>query len=155
MKKELNRSYSYGELEGELFFFIELKDRPSQKTLRIIKEAFKGRERDLRIISFKSKYLNIVKAFNPQFKTLKVSLLKPFLMMDRLEDGGFKYDGYSLLYSKRNLKFLKKANRYNIESSVWTVNDRLGMERSFNKDIKFITTNFPATCWEIKNFIVR
>jgi len=123
-----------------IFIFLELKDIPSKETLELIKNIFMDRDEFLRIISLNNKALKKVQKYG--FMTQKLSLFKPVIK---------RYKSYGLLSTKRNIKFLSK-NKF--ETSVWTVNNPVKMKKAMDMGIKFITTDHPDICLEVKSLLI-
>ena len=126
------------------FFLVELKDFPSDKTLRILKEYFDSHPNFLRVISFKKSiqnYFAFLKKQDPFWA--KVNFLKLSVTKTSPEE----VDGVNIRFPRVGLNKWVKKNK-NKELGVWNVFSKKQIERANNLKIKFITTDNPILCLE-------
>ena len=126
------------------FFLIELKDFPSTKTIRLLKEYFNSHPHFLRIISFKKSiqdYFSILKKQDPFWTEVK------FLKLSVLKASSDEADGINIRFPRVGLgKWVQKNKKK--ELGVWNVSSKKQIQRAYQLKIKFITTDDPLLCIE-------
>jgi glycerophosphoryl diester phosphodiesterase len=127
--------------------FLELKDKPSEKTAQLVYNYYKEKINSLRVIAFnKGDYKTLrsadksLKSFWKQVKFLKLSV-KPWALT-KIYGVNVSMPGY-----KTRRKFFKRFRR---ELSVWTVNKVKNLEMLFKDKVDYITTDNLETCLSLK-----
>ena len=126
------------------FFFIELKDYPSVKTLRLLKKHFQLKPQFLRVISFKKSVQTlfaILKKQDPFWD--KVKFLRLYLSKRTTS----KVDGLNIKFPITGLKKWVRKNKKR-ELGVWNVISAKQIIKADKLKIKFITTDDPVLCLE-------
>lgn len=134
---------SLSELLAELEYypgklFIELKDKPSRKFAEVIANSRFPTER-MRVISFRLKFLQVVRDLFPEIESLRLSKFIPFLAWTRGMNVHFPLNPFSIL-----------ARWLGYENGVWTVNDLKRLRKYHKRNIDYITTDELELCLEAK-----
>ncbi len=126
------------------FFLIELKDFPSTKTIRLLKEYFNSHPHFLRVISFKKSiqnYFSVLKKQDPFWAEVK------FLKLSISKASSDEVDGLNIRFPRIGLNKWVQKNK-NKELGVWNVFSAKQIQRAHQLKIKFITTDDPLLCLE-------
>jgi|GEM_PF-2127276 len=121
--------------------FIEFKDIPSLTTMELI-ESYLGPSMDrVRLLSFKSKALDVAYQYSDKFPLLSKS--KAFQLYVFFKKPKNDY-GLNVRFGRGRLK--KMAKHEDRETSVWTVNGGGKILEAASKKVDFITTNSLELC---------
>lgn len=133
-------------LETEnLYTFLEIKDYPNQRTIKLIEKYNNQKPELLRVISFKSKALKVLKklrkksGFWNEVELMRVYKFLPFSFSDY---------GVDIYFKTRFMAWLPKL--FGKEVGVWTVDTDKDLKKILKKKIKFVTTNNVKRCMELK-----
>lgn len=118
--------------------FIELKDKPSAEFAAVIAASKFPVER-IRFISFRLKFLQVVRDFFPGIESLRLSKFIPFLAWTRGMNVHFPLHPFSILS-----RWLGHKN------GIWTVNSLKRLRKYHNRKIDYITTDELELCLEVK-----
>lgn len=134
--------------QSNMLVFLELKDKPTLKTKKLIQQYFSNSPERLRIISFKARFFDHLKKVSSNnmifWNQVKFLKLKVF-------PWGLKKDyGYNICLAtyKKKRKLMSNMNQ---EVSVWTANNSKDIKLLIKDDIDFITTDNTELCLELKN----
>lgn len=130
--------------DSNTFLFIEVKDKPSASTLADIKQ-FVTYPKKVRIIGLRRKNLKPFKKLRKhdeywqQTKLFKVAILPiPY----------FINYGFNSYY--RTIKWLRLYKKKTKEYGIWTIDKEKQLKKAFLRGFKFLTTNKPALCLQVK-----
>lgn len=130
----------------DLFIFIELKDRPTSRTFELIETFMNNNPNRVRVISFKYKFLKLVKKlsnvsdFWKEIKTLWVT---------KLVGRSWRSNGADVNHFFRfNLWIQRLMGK---ETAVWTVDKEKRLKKLLKSKVDFITTNNPKHCMDLKD----
>jgi glycerophosphoryl diester phosphodiesterase len=130
-------------LSGEnIIAVIELKDKPTQITTDIIEHFYSGLEDKLRVISFKTKFLDKIWESSEFFQN--VSFLKLYKILIK-SNKKYGINIYSPL-----MKLSLKSNKRGLENGTWTIDKPEKIKKAMDLGINLITTNDPALCMSLK-----
>ncbi len=118
--------------------FVEVKDYPSELFIELIKNSELDFEQ-IRFISFKTKYLRVLRRKMKKIKSLRLSRFVPFFQFRR----GMNVDAPLRKYTLFSRVFGQ-------ESGVWTINDSKALQEIHQKKIDFITTDQIKQCLQAK-----
>lgn len=124
-------------------YFIELKDRPNSNLKDVILDAGIDFNR-IRFISFRLKFLNMVREFFPNIDSLRLSKFIPFLAWSR---------GMNVHYPLKPFSWLARFLGH--ENGVWTVNDFERLIKYHKRKLDFITTDELQLCLEAKEVSLK
>jgi len=121
---------------------IELKDAATDSDLKLLEHYFRGQYERLKIISFKSKYLNSVREKEWDYEFLmEVPLI---LLAEILPFGASKLDGVDLHFvTKAEINYFRNQGQI---VGVWVYDDPLKILKLLNLGVDFVTTNKPRAC---------
>ena len=126
------------------FFFVELKDFPSIKTIKLLKEYFNSHPHFLRVISFKKSiegYFSVLKKQDPFWAEVK------FLKLSVAKSSSDEADGVNIRFPRTGLNKWVQKNKKK-ELGVWNVSSEKQIKLANELKIKFITTDDPLLCIE-------
>ncbi|WP_417336517.1 glycerophosphodiester phosphodiesterase [Halobacteriovorax marinus] len=129
----------------DLYTFLELKDSPNTRSIQLIEEYNRQKPELLRVISFESKALRVLKKlrqisdFWRDVELMRVYKFLPFSFSDY---------GVDIYYKTRFMAWLPRL--FGKELGVWTVDEDKDLRRVIKRKIKFITTNRVERCMELK-----
>lgn len=131
--------------------FVELKDRPTAETSRILRENYSTRPDLLKIISFSNKSMDALQDGTPFWREISYLLLTPVnpagffrRFFDRRRSG----DGISIRaesFSTRTFTGFKDL------ISVWTVNAPAALKKFFDLKVDYITTDNLQECVRLRS----
>jgi len=131
--------------DKDLYTFVELKDTPSHKTLKVIEKFNSQKPELLRLISFKSKSLKVAKKLRKKNSFWRaVRLMRVY---KALPIGFSNYD-IDIYYKTRFMAWLPRL--LGKEVGVWTVDEYKDLKKVMKTKVSFITTNKLDTCLELK-----
>lgn len=129
----------------DLYLFIELKDRPGKKTFEIIEKFTVNNPDRVRVISFKYKFLKIIRKLsdiNEFWKEIKT------LWVTKFTARSWRTAGSDVNHFFRfNLWFQRLLGK---ETAVWTVDSEKRLKKLLRSKVDFITTNKPELCLSLK-----
>lgn len=128
--------YELRDYKGLLF--IELKDKPSKNFEDVI-TASGFDVNQIRFISFRLKFLQMVRDFFPAIESLRLSKFIPFLAWTR---------GMNVHYPLKPFTWLARILGH--ENGVWSVNDSRRLTRYHKRKVDFITTDKLRLCLDLK-----
>lgn len=129
----------------DLYVFIELKDRPTDKTFEIIERYMASSPNRVRVISFKYKFIKLIhKLFDPSgfWSEIKTMWITKVFGWTRRSNGA---DVNHLFRFNLWLQRLRGK-----ETAVWTVDKEKSLRKLLKANIDFITTNKPELCLDLK-----
>ncbi|PIP88926.1 MAG: hypothetical protein COW01_05050 [Bdellovibrionales bacterium CG12_big_fil_rev_8_21_14_0_65_38_15] len=115
-------------------YFVELKDKPSHLFKDVVESSGVDFSR-LRFISFRLKFLQVVRDFIPESQSLRLSKFIPFFAWSR---------GMNVHYPLKPFTWL--ARMLGHENGVWTVNDYERLLKYHKRKVDFITTDEIELC---------
>jgi len=126
--------------------FIELKDRPTEYTRKVIAHYFRNNPENLRLIAFDTPNMDFLKAgedvnFWSKVKGLDLSLA-PFRLDPRY--------GVNIMNRLYRLRSQAWYHRRNFETSVWTIVKEKRIRKFLKLGVTFITTDDVEMCQRIK-----
>ena len=134
-------------LERTTFFtgsyFIELKDKPSS-TFREVIDSSGADFQKIRFISFRLKFLSVVRDFFPSIESLRLSKFIPFLAWSR---------GMNVHYPLKPFSWLARILGH--ENGVWTVNSLKKLIKYHKRKVDFITTDELQLCLDAKEMSLK
>lgn len=128
--------FALEDYQGKLF--IELKDKPSLQFAQVIEASQFPVER-IRFISFRLKFLQVVRDFFPGIESLRLSKFIPFLAWTRGMNVHFPLHPFSIL-----------SRLLGHENGIWTVNDPKRLRKYHKRKVDYITTDELELCLEAK-----
>ena len=125
-------------LQGKnMTVFVELKDKPSPQTIKLL-SAFEGDHKlNLRVISFKEDALSLI-TDTEQTKEVKTLLLSIDAPSKTVHSGVSTH-----FYGHSEIKKLKMSEK---EFSVWTLNEVSDFKTAEQMGADYITTDKPIEC---------
>ncbi|MBA2403477.1 MAG: hypothetical protein H0V66_01790 [Bdellovibrionales bacterium] len=130
--------------------FIELKDEPTPQTESIIHHYFKHSPQNLRMISFRPKFMDHLMSSNINNKDFWAQVNG--LDIDITPWGADSKYGTNIWNQVFSLRS-KRHRREGIETSVWTLNEEKKIKLYIHQGVTFITTNEVALCLRLKQEI--
>lgn len=131
----------------DLYVFIELKDRPTDKTFEIIERYMASNPNRVRVISFKYKFIKLIRKLSDPsgfWSEIKTMWITKIFGWTRRSDGA---DVNHLFRFNLLLQRLRGK-----ETAVWTVDKEKRLRKLLKAKIDFITTNKPELCLDLKKF---
>lgn len=128
--------YELRDYQGLLF--IELKDKPSKKFAEVIEASGFDTSR-IRFISFRLKFLQVVRDYFPIVESLRLSKFIPFLAWSR---------GMNVHYPLKPFTWLARLLGH--ENGVWVVDDEKRLRKYHRRKVDYITTDNLPLCLETK-----
>lgn len=129
----------------DLYIFIELKDRPNDRTFNIIERYMASHPNRVRIISFKYKFIKLIRKLSDPtgfWSEIKTMWITKIFGWTRRSDGA---DVNHLFRFNLWLQRLRGK-----ETAVWTVDKEKRLKKLLKAKIDFITTNKPELCLDLK-----
>ncbi|MBT3584081.1 MAG: glycerophosphodiester phosphodiesterase [Halobacteriovoraceae bacterium] len=126
--------------------FIEFKDRPTHKTLKMIEKYNLQRPDLVSLISFKRRFLrpgHKLRKHSPWWKKVK------FLNVNKFWQNPISKYGIDVHFISMPFSFISRLFGRNV--GVWTINTKKLLKKAFKKKIKYITTNKPELCLELRS----
>lgn len=130
--------------------FIELKDRPSPYTRRVIADHYRNQPENFRLIAFDTPNMDYLKAdenepgFWEQVQGLDLNLM-PFRLNPRY--------GVNIMNRFYRLRPASYYRRRGIETGVWTVVKDKRIKKFLKMGVKFVTTDDVEKCLRFKEEI--
>jgi len=134
-------------VKRKLILFLELKDRPSLKSKRLLKKWYASKKDLLRVISFNKGYLTQLKedsTFHNFFQNIKMYPLHSKFPQT------IDYDFTGIGLKNPTSYQVNEIQNLDLDLLMWLANTRKSLEASFLKGIDFIASdNFPL-CLEVQ-----
>ncbi|OUR97935.1 hypothetical protein A9Q84_06995 [Halobacteriovorax marinus] len=131
--------------DKNLYTFVELKDKPNLRTLKLIERYNSQKPELLRLISFKSKSLKVAKKLKKKNAFWKDVRLMRVYKVFPLNLSSYDIDIY---YKTKFMAWLPRL--LGKEVGVWTVDEEADLAKIMKTKISYITTNKLMTCLKLK-----
>jgi len=138
-------------VDSKVMIFLEMKDTPSDQTLKLIKDVVASNQERLRILSFDTDILDFVR-----LQTEGTSLeafwqdVKRFDLETIRFSADTPYEGLNINYNFLTRSLIKKIRRDSAkEISVWTVDAPREINKFMQYQVDYITTNDLSRCLEL------